>query len=57
MRVERRKVFAQRSSGDLLHRGKEVIQHAARAEVDLGVDLHAWDEAQLPALALEVAAA
>ena len=43
--------------GDLLDRREEIFEDAPRAEVDLGVDLHAGDEAQLPALALEVAAA
>jgi len=57
VRVERRKVFSQSSSGDLLHRREEILEDGSRAEVDLGVDLHAGDEAQLPALALEVAAA
>ena len=42
--------------GDLLHRREEILKDAARAEVDLGIDLHAGDEAQLPALAFEVAA-
>ena len=43
--------------GDLLDRREEILQDAPRAEVDLGVDLHAGDKAQLPALALEVATA
>jgi len=43
--------------GDLLHWGEEILKDAARAEVDLGVDLHAGDETQLPALDVEIAAA
>jgi hypothetical protein len=43
--------------GDLLDWRQEILEHAPRAEVDLGVDVHAGDEAQLLALALEVAAA
>jgi len=43
--------------GDPLHGREEILEHRARAEVDLGVDLHAGDEAQLPALALEIVAA
>ena len=43
--------------GDLLDRRQEILQDGPRAEVDLGVNLHAGDEAQLPALALEVVAA
>jgi len=42
---------------DLLDWRQEILQDAPRAEVDLGVDLHTGDEAQLPALALEVAIA
>ena len=34
-----------------------MLEDCARAEVDLGVDQHAGDEAKLSALALEVAAA
>ena len=30
--------------GDLLHRREEIIEHRARAEVDLGVDLHAGNK-------------
>jgi len=56
VRVERRKVFSQSSSGDLLDRREEILEHRARTEVDFGVNLHAGDEAQLPALALQVAA-
>jgi len=44
-------------AGDLLDRRQEILRDGPRAKVDLGVDLHAGDEAQLPALALEVAAA
>ena len=43
--------------GDLLDRREEILKDRVGAEVDLGVDLHAGDEAQLPALVLEVAAA
>ena len=43
--------------GDILDRREEILDDAARAEVNLGVDLHAGDEAQSPALALEVAGA
>lgn len=43
--------------GDLLHWREEIFEDAARAEVDLGVDLHAGNEAKLPAMALEAAAA
>jgi len=39
-------------SGDLLDRREEIFEDRARAEVDLGVDLHAGDETKLPALAL-----
>jgi hypothetical protein len=42
---------------DLPDRRQEILKDAASAEVDLGVDLHAGDKAQLPALAFEVAAA
>lgn len=42
--------------GDLLHRRKEMREDAPRAEVDLGVDLHARDEALLPAVAAQGAA-
>ena len=42
--------------GDLLNRREEILEDAPRAEVDFGIDLHAWDEPQLPALAFEVAA-
>jgi hypothetical protein len=31
--------------GDLLHRREEILEDRARAEVDLGVDLHAGDKA------------
>ena len=34
-----------------------MLEDAPRAQVNLSVDLHAGDEAKLPALALEVAAA
>jgi hypothetical protein len=43
--------------GDLLDRREKVLEDAPRAQVNLSVDLHAGDEAKLPALALEVAAA
>ena len=36
--------------GDLLHRRQEIFEDAARAEVDLGTDLHAGDEVQLSAV-------
>ena len=42
--------------GDLLHGREKILEHRARAEVDLGVDLHAGDEAEIPALALEALA-
>ena len=29
-----------------MHRREEILEHAARAEVDLGADLHAGDEPQ-----------
>jgi hypothetical protein len=32
--------------GDLLHRREEIFEDASRAEVDLGADLHAGDEAK-----------
>ena len=41
---------------NLLHRREEIFEDALRAEVDFGADQHAGDEAQLPALAFEVAA-
>jgi hypothetical protein len=37
--------------GDLLDRREEILQHAASAEVDLGVDLHGGDELELEAVA------
>ena len=43
--------------GDLLDRREEIFKDAASAEVDLRAHLHAGDEAQLPALTFEVAAA
>jgi len=43
--------------GNLLDRRQEILKDAPRAEVNLGVDLHAGNKAQLSALALEVAAA
>ena len=46
-----------RGSDDLLDRREEIFQHAPRTKVDLGVDLHAGDEAQLLAVAFEAAAA
>ncbi len=42
--------------GELLHRREEILEHAAGTEVKLGVNEHAGDEAQMPTLALEVAA-
>jgi dihydropteroate synthase len=39
--------------GGILREREEVLEHAAGGGVDLGVDLRAGDEAQLPALALE----
>jgi len=48
VRVERRKVFSQSSSGDLLDWRQEVFEDAARAEVDISVDLHADDEHVTP---------
>jgi len=42
---------------DLLHGREAIFEDCARAEVDFGFDLHAEDEAKLPALAMEVAAA
>jgi hypothetical protein len=42
---------------DLLDRREEIFEDTPPAEVDFGVDLHAGDEAQLPALALEIVAA
>jgi len=44
-------------SGDLLQQREEILEDATRGKVNLGVDLHAGEEAQLSALALEVAAA
>jgi hypothetical protein len=38
--------FPPRLVRDLLHRREEILEDAPRAEVDLGVDLHAGDEAQ-----------
>ena len=46
-----------RGSGDLPHRREKILKDAASTEVDLGVDLHAGDEAQLLAVAFEAAAA
>jgi hypothetical protein len=43
-----------RFMGDLLDRREEILEDAPRAKVDLGVDLHAGDEAKLPALTFEV---
>ena len=38
---------------ELLHRREEVLHHAARAEVDLGVDLHAGNETRLASQCLQ----
>ena len=46
VKVERRKVFSQSSSGDRLDRREEILEDAARAEADLGLDQHAGDEVQ-----------
>jgi len=49
-RVERRKALTQSSSGDFLDWREEILEDTARAEVDLGVDLHAGRELEAPAL-------
>ena len=38
---------------DLLHRREEILEDAADAEVDLGVDLHAGHKSIVPALAFQ----
>jgi len=45
-RVERRKVFLRSSSGDLPDWREEILEDAAAAEVDPGVELHAGYLAQ-----------
>ena len=42
--------------GKLLDWREEIFENRARAEVDLGVDLHAGDELQLAAVAFKAAA-
>jgi len=40
--------------GDLLHRREELLEDAARAEVDLGVDLQSEREVEATALAFNL---